>query len=143
MIQFECDDCGKTLQVADEHAGKTVGCPCGARMMAPVSAAVGIEDGIGSRQRGEESDAYQESYQPPAGSDASVGEALGEINQHQQYEQPQEVEGKSGSVITGVLMMVGAIIWFVVGWAGGVIFFYPPILFIFGLITFFKGLASR
>ena len=37
-------------------------------------------------------------------------------------------------------MMLGAAIWFVVGLAGGVIFFKPPVLFGVGLISFFKGL---
>ena len=31
---------------------------------------------------------------------------------------------------------------FVVGLAADIIFFYPPILFIIGLVTFFKGLAA-
>ena len=38
--------------------------------------------------------------------------------------------------------MVGAVIWFVVGWFCGYIFFYPPILFIGGLITLVGGLAK-
>jgi hypothetical protein len=49
----------------------------------------------------------------------------------------------NSSVLGGLLMMVGAVAWFV----GGLIlidriFFYPPILFIFGLIAFFKGIFS-
>ncbi len=46
----------------------------------------------------------------------------------------------SGNVIAGIGMMVGAVIWFVVGYSLGYIYFYPPILFIFGLIRLFKGL---
>src|SRR5260370_33128427 len=34
----------------------------------------------------------------------------------------------SGGVLGGVLMIVIAIVWFVVGLAGGRIFFYPPVL---------------
>lgn len=45
-----------------------------------------------------------------------------------------------GGVISGLLMMVGAAVWFFVGLAGGVIFFYPPILFIVGLVTSVRGL---
>ncbi|MFN9720235.1 MAG: hypothetical protein ACK58L_16165 [Planctomycetota bacterium] len=44
-----------------------------------------------------------------------------------------------GGVIVGILMMVGAVVWFVGGLAFGVIFFYPPILFILGLIATIKG----
>jgi hypothetical protein len=39
--------------------------------------------------------------------------------------------------------MVIAVIWFVVGLAGGIIFFYPPVLFIIGLVALCKGLADR
>ncbi len=42
----------------------------------------------------------------------------------------------------GLLAMVVAVIWFVVGWMGGVIFFYPPILFIIGLVSLFNGLSQ-
>ena len=49
----------------------------------------------------------------------------------------------NGKVISGILMMVGAVVWFVVGWASGYIFFYPPILFIIGVVALIKGLTSR
>jgi hypothetical protein len=43
----------------------------------------------------------------------------------------------------GVLLMVIAVVWFVVGLMGNIIFYYPPILFIFGLIGTIKALISR
>ena len=49
----------------------------------------------------------------------------------------------NAGAIAGILMMVGAVVWFVVGLSLDIIFFYPPILFIIGLIAFIKGLASR
>ena len=45
-----------------------------------------------------------------------------------------------GAMGTGILMMVGAAVWFVVGLMNGTIFFYPPVLFVLGIISFFKGL---
>jgi len=45
----------------------------------------------------------------------------------------------NGAVVSGIAMMGGAAIWFVAGLAVGIIFFYPPILFLFGLISFGKG----
>ena len=45
----------------------------------------------------------------------------------------------NGAVISGLGMMAGAAIWFFVGLQNGVIFFYPPVLFVFGLISFAKG----
>ncbi|MGO8750684.1 MAG: hypothetical protein ACLQNE_32440 [Thermoguttaceae bacterium] len=54
--------------------------------------------------------------------------------------------GSSGSktptVRSGLLAMVLAVVWFVAGWFCGYIFFYPPILFVIGLVTFFRGLAK-
>jgi hypothetical protein len=43
----------------------------------------------------------------------------------------------------GLLMMVGAAVWFFVALAAGWIFFYPPILFVLGLARFIYGLAGR
>ncbi len=50
--------------------------------------------------------------------------------------------GTNGSVITGILMMVGAAVWFFGGLAVGVIFFYPPVLFVLGFIALVKGIMS-
>jgi len=45
--------------------------------------------------------------------------------------------------LAGVLMMVIAVVWFVCGLIFlNRIFFYPPVLFIVGLIAFIKGLVS-
>jgi len=55
-------------------------------------------------------------------------------------------EGWFGSmnagVVGGVLMILIAVIWFVAGLAGGIIFFYPPILAAIGLIAIVKGLMG-
>jgi phage FluMu protein Com len=47
---------------------------------------------------------------------------------------------KWGTVIFGVGLMIVSAVWFVGGLAAGVIFFYPPILLIIGLVTLIKGL---
>lgn len=47
--------------------------------------------------------------------------------------------GTDGSVIVGILMMVGAVVWFFGGLAFGYIFYYPPVLFVLGLISTIKG----
>lgn len=39
----------------------------------------------------------------------------------------------------GLLMMVVAVLWFVVGLMGDVIYFYPPVMFVIGLGAIFKG----
>ena len=51
--------------------------------------------------------------------------------------------GSNVGVIGGLLMIVIAIVWFVVGLAVGYIFFYPPVLLVIGIIAVVKGLAGR
>lgn len=53
-----------------------------------------------------------------------------------------EKNGVKKGVAGGVMMMLIAVVWFVVGYAAGFIFYYPPILFIIGLFAFFKGLFT-
>lgn len=48
----------------------------------------------------------------------------------------------NGSLWGGIGMMVLAVVWFVGGLFFDIIFFYPPILFIIGLIAFVKGLIN-
>lgn len=58
------------------------------------------------------------------------------------YKRKEESSFWNSSVLGGVAMMVIAVVWFVGGLAVGFIFFYPPILFIIGLVAFFKGLFA-
>lgn len=46
-------------------------------------------------------------------------------------------------VLLGILMMVGSVVWFVVGLINNFIFFYPPILFVVGLVAVIKGLVGK
>lgn len=48
----------------------------------------------------------------------------------------------NAGVAGGVLMILIAVIWFVAGLAGGIIFFYPPILLVIGIIAIAKGLMG-
>lgn len=45
-------------------------------------------------------------------------------------------------MLGGIASMVGAVIWFFAGLYFGYIYFYPPILFVLGLIAFIKGLMK-
>jgi hypothetical protein len=49
----------------------------------------------------------------------------------------------NGGVGGGLLAMIGAAVWFVIGLANDILFFYPPILFFIGLFAFMKGLAGN
>ena len=46
-------------------------------------------------------------------------------------------------VLGGMGLMAGAVIWFVLGLMGGYIFYYPPVMFVIGMIAMIKGLVSR
>jgi hypothetical protein len=39
-------------------------------------------------------------------------------------------------------MMIIAVVWFVAGFAAGIIFYYPPILFLIGLFALVKGIFT-
>ena len=45
----------------------------------------------------------------------------------------------NGQIMSGLGMMALAAIWFIAGLAAGWIYFYPPILFIIGLVTMVRG----
>ncbi len=47
-----------------------------------------------------------------------------------------------GLMIKGGLMIVGAIVWFVVGWMAGFIYFYPPVLLVIGIGTCIKAMMG-
>ncbi|MEL6894798.1 MAG: hypothetical protein AAFP90_01705 [Planctomycetota bacterium] len=48
----------------------------------------------------------------------------------------------NGQTGLGLLMMIGSVVWFFGGLMAGIIFFYPPILFIIGIVTLVKGLLG-
>jgi hypothetical protein len=48
----------------------------------------------------------------------------------------------NAGVLGGLLMILIAVVWFVLGLAANRIFFYPPILFVIGVIAVIKGLAG-
>ncbi|MCE7994232.1 MAG: hypothetical protein HEP71_19750 [Roseivirga sp.] len=53
-----------------------------------------------------------------------------------------EKKGLQKGVLGGIAMMVIAAVWFVLGWQAGYIYYYPPILFIIGLVGLIKGIAQ-
>ena len=45
-------------------------------------------------------------------------------------------------IVAGICMMVGAALWFFLGLAAGIIYFYPPILFVLGIAAIFRGYSG-
>ena len=55
---------------------------------------------------------------------------------------PEKKAIKMG-VLGGVVMIALSIIWFIVGWINGYIYFYPPILLVIGVYALIKGLKTK
>lgn len=55
---------------------------------------------------------------------------------------PEKKAIKKG-VIGGIIMMAIAVIWFLGGLFWGVIFYYPPILFVIGVYALIKGMIDN
>ncbi len=53
-----------------------------------------------------------------------------------------EKKGVDHGMAGGIAMMTIAVVWFGLGWMAGIIFYYPPILFLFGVFAFLKGLFT-
>jgi hypothetical protein len=51
--------------------------------------------------------------------------------------------GVNAGIVGGLVMILIAAVWFIAGLAAGIIFFYPPILAVIGVIAIIKGCVSR
>lgn len=153
-IQFTCPTCMTVLQVDANLAGKLSACPCGAHVPVPhANGPLGIPaaDPFGfpaSNQIGVQPVALQSSIPPPQVTSPyrSTGTSATKPRKRKRRKAAAtQTSGNSifeGEIIGGIAMMVGAVVWFVVGLAAGYIFFYPPILFFIGLGTLIKGLID-
>ena len=155
-IAFSCQSCSRALRVKDELAGKQIYCPdCKSILIVPVqseatrlrpeddipTAAVAepeARDPYGMRA---EEPAKPLTRRPTAGDDDFP---TTELPRRRTAPPPRSSGGDSGggigAVIGGIVMMVIAVVWFVVGWMAGRIFFYPPILFIIGIVAVIRGI---
>jgi len=156
--------CGRVLRFKDEMAGKKAKCPaCGAIMVLPANTPATPEDeassllisdspGIATSKRSvpepDLSDALDRPLYRP--SDKEIRKELRKPSYLREREAAPPITFERGwfgstnaGMIGGILMMVIAVVWFVVGWMGGVIFFYPPILLVIGICAFMKGLFNR
>jgi len=134
-----CPQCGRQLMVPVTAAGKQGRCPsCNTvfSLLAPVAAeAVPVQP----------VEAEPNYHLQPLAAEANPYAAPVSAPGSGYYDRqpPKEKSGWWGSMFGGVAMMVIAVVWFF----GALlladrIFFYPPILFIIGLITFCRGIFS-
>jgi hypothetical protein len=158
--------CGKQLRAQPHLAGKTVKCPaCAQALQIPSSrraAAASPAPQVVQLEAAPES---------PPGNNDPWGDLLGDVpaatapapqlpsmsGSMNPYMAPQmapqkparaskpkgETDGKAiGAIVGGIAMIVGAIVWFVGGLFFDIIFFYPPILAIFGVISLIGGIVQ-
>jgi DNA-directed RNA polymerase subunit RPC12/RpoP len=122
-LDVACSSCGQTLSAPSGLAGKKMPCPyCGEQTLVP-----GTPAPAAAPPAPDQAKPWQKSDQPS-----------GQTNSGRSF------EGKvlNGGVLGGMLAMVGAIVWFVLGLQADRIFFYPPVLFVIGLVAVFKGLTQ-
>lgn len=82
---------------------------------------------------------------------ADYSQDVAMLTQMEQRRKDQEIIDSNNSlspntnagIIWGIIMMAGAVVWFVLGYMAGYIFFYPPVLLIIGLIAVFKGIQKQ
>jgi hypothetical protein len=156
--------CGKALRVKDEIAGKKIRCPvCKQVLEVPVPEMdVEMEDDAADTQireqpapkvpaRSKPRDDYdeEEDDEPPRRKKkrSKKKHELQKLRWSDVEERPRREHRPwiviSPAIVTGVLMMIGAVVWFAAGLAFGRIFFYPPVLFIFGIAAVVRGLMGH
>ncbi len=129
-ISFKCE-CGNFIEVDDSFAGKDVQCPrCYTVNTAPDRNGIPVAKPVAGGGRWSGS---ADQNRPRYSSEDTTAQPS------------RSLEGKvfNGGVVGGLIAMLIAVVWFVGGLMADIIFFYPPILFIIGLVGFIKGLVSN
>jgi hypothetical protein len=169
-IQMKCT-CGKSLRAGDHLAGKKVRCPgCQSVVAVPVPVLSPdplplpapppvvrpVDDELPMvvpAPRKKDADGHVMADEPaprrrrdPIEED-DLRRRIASRPRFRETERPRHRDSSWFGTINagmggGIAMMVVAVIWFVVGLAAGWIFFYPPILFVLGLVAFIKGAAG-
>jgi hypothetical protein len=193
-IPLSCQ-CGRSLRVKDEFAGRKVKCPSCAAVLAvpkpepePVPSEEDEAYNVLSEDSGEEARPRSGKYQPdpeemvqtaPRPSRRRGDEEEEEPERSRREERRREEEreerrraerrreerrreedreerrrassrsssgggfGVNAGIGGGIVMILIAVVWFVGGLALGRLFFYPPILFVLGIIAIVKGFSDR
>src|SRR5262249_49083762 len=142
-ISVTCE-CGTKYQIKDKFAGQRTRCrTCNNSLLIPEADMVPMAEEVVKADELAEAE-----YVGPQDGDFVHGKRKGpkkarpKKSQRRMFEAERALTNKG--VLAGILMIAGAVVWFVLGLVLlDVIFFYPPILFIIGLIALIRGLASR
>jgi hypothetical protein len=165
-ISFVCA-CGKSFAVADEYAGKRTKCPaCGSALTVPTPAAESAPPAAEAEEdaayralmEAPESSAAERPAREPAAAKLSSAPPNREPPPPTPYpkrgpkvatrstKSPRERRGPAIHITPGVLgglvSMLVAVVWFVVAYQAGWIYFYPPVMFVFGFVAVVRGLLG-
>ena len=159
MITFNCS-CGKVLQVKDEHAGKRVRCPeCQEISVAQAEPAFEVVDedeaplpiAKPTRAKSADEDEDDRPRKKRRDDDDDDDRPRRKKKKLKSKKPPREEEAKhfgfergiaNSGVAGGIIAMIVAVAWFVIGFMNDRIFIYPPILFVVGVAAFIKGLMG-
>ena len=144
-ITFTCK-CGEPLVIDDQYAGMDVECPdCTTIIRAPESAPLAVAKPVTRERKRATAEIDDDRYDDDDDDDdRPIRRRRKPKPKRKKEKERQSLEGKvwSGSAIGGLIAMLIAVAWFVGGLFAGFIFFYPPILFIIGLVGLIRGLMA-
>lgn len=163
-ITFPCS-CGKTLRVKDDLVGRWVRCPACKETanvpeagLQPKPAFEVVEDEPAppprKRVKAETAPLQLDDEEPPPRPRSRPDQEYDGPRKarKRQRARPKEEEPQgnfalergilNSGVPGGLLAMTIAAVWFIVAIQNDYIFWYPPILFVIGLIAFFRGLTG-
>ncbi len=136
--QVRCPECKHPIQVPDHS---TASSPSKSAPSAPEAAYDDLWDDLpepASTDPGVPTDSAMAAVRKTA-SDELMANARAE-----QVERKKDLDSwATKQVISGIGMMLGAVVWFGLGLFAGRIFFYPPVLFVFGAIALYNGLGQK
>jgi hypothetical protein len=150
-IEVTCPQCARQLRVPAGAIGKQGRCPgCGNifPLEAPLQAAL-VEPAAAPTARVADEDGPDYSLQPlppesrsPAAINPYPPATAPSSSKSYNHGFGWEHRGWDAGLMGGLAMMALAAVWFVGGLAFGIIFYYPPILFVIGLVGFVRGLFT-
>jgi hypothetical protein len=135
MISFCCSECGEEMEIGRKMAGKRVRCvKCGEKTDVPMPAK--------RRKYTEEEKELLHSVKEKAARAMREEEEREAENSHSHlYVSTAKGRfwGAEVSLIGGIIMIIAAIAWFIGGLFADRIFFYPPFMFIGGVVAVVRG----
>jgi len=165
-IPIQCS-CGRSMRIKDEMAGRKVRCPeCKQVLAVPSSTENEVEDEalrILTADSPEpkplpspeemKSSAIEERRSPspaPQIPRSALSVGMPTASAKPKTRPSKSTSDRAGfgiavhpSIIAGALMMIGAAVWFFLGLAAGIIYFYPPILFVLGIGAVIRGFTGQ